>query len=150
MGVCLLGRYKSEDRVHRHLDFALEGLLLLLADAFGTVHLRWQRTLSSQEHIQRLKQTVSENLTLLRGGVMLAHSLHLASFALGMGAVIEQQVTCHNGCLGSSPLFRTLGGLGAMGQDYQRLHLGVETFSPGLCNLFLGPRSPRKEARQSR
>jgi hypothetical protein len=81
--------------------------VLLLADRFLNVHLRVERKLVSFDQVETLKQAVAGHRASIGAGVMPALATHLFGIALHMGRVIQDQVTCHNGCLGATSIVST-------------------------------------------
>jgi hypothetical protein len=119
-------RLKAFHRLESHVDLALENSLFLFADRFLDVHLRIERVLAVFEQVDPLKQAVSGHTALISAGVMPALPAHHLGVALDVGRVIQDQVTGHQGCRGTTPFFRPLQALAFVGGCNKGLNFSPE------------------------
>jgi hypothetical protein len=64
-------------------------------------------TASAQQDVKSGHQAVSIDHFLLGVGEMQPQTAHLFAFGLGMYRIVENQVTCNNGCSGTPDAFRS-------------------------------------------
>jgi hypothetical protein len=79
---------------------------------------------------------------------MPALTAHLAPFGFDMHRVVEDQVTCHNGCLGTPNPFGSLRFEALMFGLNQGLHSLPKALAPGVDQFFWRPRPLVQKPRQ--
>lgn len=138
-------RLKGADKRLHQLDHASEGPSFRFADRLLAIHLRSQRTVPPQQHLQTLKHAVTGHALVPGGRMMQPQSFHLLPLGPVHRRVIPDQIPYHDGWLGTPSALQLPLALSLQFCRNLRLHHFPKVLQPAFCHRSRFPPSFRQK-----